>query len=97
MNHDLLPWNLLSASVLVGTETEGWNLAEPHGEDSSERSFAVEVSTPAEASASFTRATTSPRLRPTTEQASPRPSTSARQESCFSGRQRTKRCMGGAV
>ena len=43
MNHDLLPWNLLSASVLVGTETEGWNLAEPHGEDSPERSFAVEV------------------------------------------------------
>ncbi len=43
MNHDYLPWNLLSASVFVGTDTEGWNLAEPADEESAERTFGIEV------------------------------------------------------
>ena len=43
MSHDYVPWNLLSASVFVGTGTTGWNLADPADEDSPERSFAFEV------------------------------------------------------
>jgi hypothetical protein len=44
MNDSLVPWKTLSATVNVGTLTEGWSLAE-HAADPSEavRTFRVEV------------------------------------------------------
>ncbi len=43
MNYDYLPLNILSATVVVGTETEGWNLAESATEEAEARYFLVEV------------------------------------------------------
>ena len=44
MNPEYLPWNLLAATIAVGIETEGWNLAEGVAEDGPLRSFHVPVS-----------------------------------------------------
>ena len=43
MNLDYLPWNILSATVVVGTETEDWNLAIPADEEDPVRCFSLEV------------------------------------------------------
>jgi hypothetical protein len=43
MSYDLLPLTILSAGIAVGTETEGWTLAEPAAEDAEARVFLFEV------------------------------------------------------
>ncbi|HQW27754.1 MAG: H-type lectin domain-containing protein [Verrucomicrobiales bacterium] len=43
MNDDYLPWKILSATVVVGTETENWNLAIPADEEDSARCFTLEI------------------------------------------------------
>jgi hypothetical protein len=43
MNNDLVPLQILSASVVVGTETEGWTLDAEVTEESEPRFFSVEI------------------------------------------------------
>lgn len=44
MNNDYLPWNVLSANVAVGTDTENWNLDTPALEEDPVRSFTLDIS-----------------------------------------------------
>jgi hypothetical protein len=44
MNNGIMPWKILSATVEVGTDSEGWNLAEPSHEKAEEpRVFSYDV------------------------------------------------------
>ncbi len=44
MNNAIMPWKLLSATIGVGTVSEGWNLAEPsHDKAEEPRVFTVDV------------------------------------------------------
>ncbi len=44
MNTNSLPWSIISSSVEVGIQTDGWNLAEPGSDADEARSFTVQVS-----------------------------------------------------
>lgn len=43
MSTDLLPLTILSASVVLGSETDSWKLDAPAGEEDPARSFAFEI------------------------------------------------------
>lgn len=43
MSYDLRPLTILSATIAVGTETEGWSLAEAASEETEARVFLFEV------------------------------------------------------
>ena len=43
MNSSSIPWNILSSSVTVGIQTEGWNLADAGPEPDAVRSFTVPI------------------------------------------------------
>jgi hypothetical protein len=43
MSYDYLPLNILSASLVLGAETEGWTLADPAEEEEEPRVFLFEV------------------------------------------------------